>query len=164
MPISKPPPPLAREWVYAALSLQCATPASLPLLLLQHLFFFCSFLCCRQLLLSTAPKFTLRSWASVPVRVEKNFFLIRLFFPPETFINLAFFFFPPHIPLPPPSLPSVSHFSLFLSHFHRLYLSFWSLTLSSFLFSVYRSCLILPARHCFMVVKHLNPRGGEEKK
>lgn len=67
--ISKLPPSLLRD---------CPPPHTVHLAFLLAPFFIDSFyftpLCCRQLLLSTAPKFSLRSQPSVPVRGEKFFF------------------------------------------------------------------------------------------
>lgn len=64
--------------------------ACLPLLLLQQFFFFVTFLCCRQLLLSTAPKFSLRSQPNVPVRGGG-----KVFSPTCTSLHLHFLLFSP---------------------------------------------------------------------
>lgn len=65
-------------------------------------------------------------------------------------------------PLPPRHGVLLHFFPLSLSHFHRLYLFSASHPFPSSLFPpVSPPLLILPARHCFMVVKHLNPKGGD---
>lgn len=132
-------PSLNRHHRYLETALH-PTLCTLPSCLL--LFFIASFyftpLCCRQLLLSAAPKFSLRSQPSVPVRGEKFFFVFFLnphifsfilHFSPCTHAQLA----SPHpsplccFPLSllllfiPVSLsPSLSFFGLFSSSFLSL--------------------------------------------
>lgn len=139
--ISKPPPSLLRD---------CPPPHTVHLAFLLAPFFISSFyftpLCCRQLLLSTAPKFSLRSQPSVPVRGKSFFFPTHIFsfilhFSPCTHAQLAF------LPTLRPYVAflSVSCFSLSLSHFHRLYLFSVSFPLPSSLFCLRLSLLPNPA-------------------
>lgn len=83
--------------------------ACLPLLLLQQFFFFVTFLCCRQLLLSTAPKFSLRSQPNVPVRGGGESFFTHMYFPSSPFS--PFFSTPPPPLFPPSTFHSVSRLS-----------------------------------------------------
>lgn len=143
--ISKPPPSLLRD---------CPPPHTVHLaFLLAPFFYIASFyftpFCCRQLLLSTAPKFSLRSQPSVPVRGEKFFvffFLTHTYFPLSCIFPLVHM----HNSLLPTLRPyvaflSVSCFSLSLSHFHRLYLFSVSFPLPSSLFCLRLSLLPNPA-------------------
>lgn len=113
-----------------------------------------NFLCCGQLLLSAAPRFSRRSGPRSLSGGRKRTSRTHAPLGPRHRRRRRHFH---------PDTASLSpFFSLSLSHFHCLYLSFQHLTPfpSSLFPPLSPSLLILPARHGFMVVKHLSPKVG----